>query len=213
MAGGHDVHGSPLAPPKLARCVPLWGWTWRRSRCRALARVLGRAASAVLRCRPIGRPLGRLPQRAPGAGGRVPAPDGPVTCCEFRRRRGAGPGSGWPAAPVPVATRKASSWRSTHWLGAARICSGGSADLTGEPHQFQGCTLAVVTARATPELGVREFGMAAAFNGMALHGGFIFLTGHLPDTSATTAATHPHGGACVEAARDPCLHAPTASAG
>ncbi|WP_428309946.1 transketolase [Hydrocarboniphaga sp.] len=52
---------------------------------------------------------------------------------------------------------------------------GGSADLTGSNlTDFKGCRR---VTRATPgnylHYGVREFGMAAAMNGVALHGGFI----------------------------------------
>ncbi|MCA0177474.1 MAG: transketolase [Proteobacteria bacterium] len=79
-----------------------------------------------------------------------------------------------------VASRKASQQALTHFTAALPELLGGSADLTGSN---------LTQTEATPPLrvdaaghvnggrhinyGVREFGMAAIMNGMALHGGFI----------------------------------------
>jgi transketolase len=74
-----------------------------------------------------------------------------------------------------VATRKASQLALDALAPALPELFGGSADLTGSNlTNFKGCTMA---GRDRPgnhmSWGVREFGMAAALNGMALHGGFI----------------------------------------
>jgi transketolase len=74
-----------------------------------------------------------------------------------------------------VATRKASQLALDALAPALPEFFGGSADLTGSNlTNFKGC---VTAGRDKPgnhlSWGVREFGMAAALNGMALHGGFI----------------------------------------
>lgn len=75
-----------------------------------------------------------------------------------------------------VATRKASEMALEALTAAVPALVGGSADLTGSNN-----TKTRATAPFTPEnyggryiyYGIREFGMAAAMNGMALHGGII----------------------------------------
>ena len=79
------------------------------------------------------------------------------------------------ARPDAIATRKASQNALDALAPLLPELSGGSADLTGSNlTNFKGCTVAG-RDRAGNHLswGVREFGMAAALNGMALHGGFI----------------------------------------
>ena len=79
------------------------------------------------------------------------------------------------ARPDAIATRKASQNALDALAPLLPELFGGSADLTGSNlTNFKGCTVAG-RDRAGNHLswGVREFGMAAALNGMALHGGFI----------------------------------------
>jgi transketolase len=80
----------------------------------------------------------------------------------------------------PVATRKASQNALDVLAPLLPEFFGGSADLTGSNlTNFKGCVLAGVDAQGQfkpgnhMSYGVREFGMAAILNGMALHGGFI----------------------------------------
>ncbi len=80
------------------------------------------------------------------------------------------------AAPVKVATRKASEMALEVLTAAIPSMVGGSADLTGSN---------LTQTKATKHLskndyagryvsyGIREFGMASAMNGLALHGGII----------------------------------------
>lgn len=80
------------------------------------------------------------------------------------------------AAPQKVATRKASEMALEAMTAVIPAMIGGSADLTGSNN---------TKTKSTPPLtaddyagryiyyGIREFGMAAAMNGMALHGGII----------------------------------------
>ena len=115
----------------------------------------------------------------------------PVLAAEFERRM-AGRLSGqiddaFDAAleaaaskPAKIATRKASQLALNQFGPRVPELIGGSADLTGSNlTQFDGAE----PLRAAPDgqivpgrhinFGVREFGMAAIENGMALHGGFI----------------------------------------
>ena len=78
-----------------------------------------------------------------------------------------------------IATRKASQNALNHLGPAVPELLGGSADLTGSNlTDFTGCG-AVRAGAQGPEggrhinYGVREFGMSAIMNGIALHGGFI----------------------------------------
>ncbi|MCV6547611.1 MAG: transketolase [Cohaesibacter sp.] len=84
------------------------------------------------------------------------------------------------AEPKTVATRKASEMALTVINEAISETIGGSADLTGSNN-----TKTKDTAPVTPDdfsgryinWGIREHGMAAALNGMALHGGVVPYSG------------------------------------
>ena len=84
--------------------------------------------------------------------------------------------AGLVAAPQKIATRKASEIALTAATAALPELLGGSADLTGSNFTK---TASTDTLDATNyagryiNYGIREFGMAAAMNGMALHGGII----------------------------------------
>ncbi len=85
-----------------------------------------------------------------------------------------------------VATRRSSQMALEHFTAALPELLGGSADLTGSnltntrataPLRFEATGMARVGEDGKPgrhiNYGVREFGMAAIMNGVALHGGFI----------------------------------------
>src|SRR5690606_15765611 len=77
-----------------------------------------------------------------------------------------------------IATRKASQNALNHFGAALPELIGGSADLTGSNlTDFKGSGALRVTDGFIPgrhiNFGVREFGMSAVLNGIALHGGFI----------------------------------------
>jgi transketolase len=80
------------------------------------------------------------------------------------------------ATPQKVATRKASEMALTAATEALPALLGGSADLTGSNFTKTAAT-PVLDAQnyggRYVNYGIREFGMAAAMNGMALHGGVI----------------------------------------
>ncbi|WP_424192658.1 transketolase [Ampullimonas aquatilis] len=75
----------------------------------------------------------------------------------------------------PIATRKASQISLDALAPLLPELFGGSADLTGSNlTNFKGCVLAKRDSWGNHlSYGVREFGMAAIMNGMALHGGYI----------------------------------------
>ena len=79
------------------------------------------------------------------------------------------------AKPDAVATRKASQNALDALAPLLPEFFGGSADLTGSNlTNFKGCTKAGRDTWGNHlSYGVREFGMAAIMNGMALHGGYI----------------------------------------
>jgi transketolase len=80
------------------------------------------------------------------------------------------------AAPQKVATRKASEMALTAATVAIPAMLGGSADLTGSNFTKTASTDVLDASNyggRYVNYGIREFGMAAAMNGMALHGGII----------------------------------------
>ena len=80
------------------------------------------------------------------------------------------------ANPAKVATRKASEMALEALTAAIPELVGGSADLTGSNNtktKSTGPLTRVDYAGRYVYYGIREFGMAAAMNGMALHGGII----------------------------------------
>ena len=84
--------------------------------------------------------------------------------------------SGLAARPVEVATRKASEMALVEINPRVPETIGGSADLTGSNNTKAGGIAPFMAENYGGRYlywGIREFGMAAAMNGMALHGGVI----------------------------------------
>jgi transketolase len=83
---------------------------------------------------------------------------------------------GLAAAPQKIATRKASEIALGPLTAAIPQLVGGSADLTGSNNTKTPSTLPMTAEDYSGRYvyyGIREFGMAAAMNGMALHGGVV----------------------------------------
>ncbi len=111
----------------------------------------------------------------------------PELASEFERRMSGGLPSNWATtarnylaqaaqAGASVATRQASQQALNAYGPGLPELVGGSADLTGSNNTNRKDSKAVSGADASGNYlhyGVREFGMAALMNGMALHGGFI----------------------------------------
>ncbi len=185
------------------------------------------------RCMPTGMPRPPAPSAKPPGTSALPptAPAFPELAADFTRRMaGELPANFAEIAvqtvarrrttrPTPWPAARPASWRWKAFTAALPELLGGSADLTGSN---------LTNTKSTPALrvddegnvvktedgqigrhinyGVREFGMAAIMNGVALHGGYIpyggtFLTFSDYSRNAIRMA------ALMQPARDPCAHA------
>ncbi len=174
-AGTHDVHGAALGPAEVAATRTALGW---EAAPFELPTDVAQAWDA--------RARGARTQAAWEARMAAYRAAHPALAAEFERRMsGELPCGHHPGAaaafetiasqPDAVATRKASQNALSALAPQLPELFGGSADLTGSNlTNFKGC---VPAGRDRPgnhlSYGVREFGMAAVMNGMALHGGFI----------------------------------------
>jgi transketolase len=176
--GTEKSHGSPLGPEEIAAARQRLGWTAPPFEIPADIRALWRAAGE--RNRPT-----RLAWEK-----HLAALD-PTRRAEFTRRlHGEVAERIAPAvtelkqklaqAPKELATRSASELALDALTVAAPEMIGGSADLTGS-NNTRAKTMKVLKAPDYSgtfiHYGVREHGMAAAMNGMALHGGVIPYSG------------------------------------
>jgi transketolase len=174
-AGGHDVHGAPLGATEAQATRDALGWTaapfeipsdvasaWD-------ARARGAAAEAQWTQR-FAAYQAAYPELAAEFERRMRG----QLKADFSRQAQAALDA-MAMATDAVATRKASQLALDALAPALPEFLGGSADLTGSNlTNFKGC---VKAGRDTwgnhLSYGVREFGMAAIMNGLALHGGFI----------------------------------------
>jgi transketolase len=175
-AGTAKAHGEPLGADEIAATRAAIGWHAGAFdipddvRAKWSALEAGAAREAAWQ-----RALGAYRQEHPSLaaeferriGGELPA-DFHETALALLARAG--------QAADNVATRKASQQALAVLAPAVPALLGGSADLTGSNlTDFPGCG-AVRGGQAGGRhinYGVREFGMAAVMNGLALHGGFI----------------------------------------
>ena len=174
-AGTHDVHGAALGAAEVQATRDALGWTAAPFEIPA---DIAAAWHAVAR--------GQAAERAWRLRFEAYRSDHPELAAEFERRMA---GDLLPAfadrlpevlaaiaaRPDAFATRKSSQNALDALAPLVPEFFGGSADLTGSNlTNFKGC---VKAGRDTwgnhLSYGVREFGMAATMNGMALHGGFI----------------------------------------
>ena len=169
-AGSHSVHGSPLGADEIAAAREFLGWTLPPFELpedvAAEWKSFGqRGASAHAEWK------GRLATHSSKA--------------EFERRMAGDLPAGFSlqaykddliANPQKVATRKASEMALGPINDQIADTIGGSADLTGSNNTKTKATTPFTSddyAGRYVYYGIREFGMAAAMNGMALHGGVI----------------------------------------
>lgn len=169
--GSHSVHGAPLGGDEIAAARAELGWDWPPfdipADIKAEWETFGKRGAAL---------RAAWETRLSADGGKA----------EFERRMaGELPAGdmgirayidGLLADPKKVATRKASEMVLEVLTAAVPEMIGGSADLTGSNN-----TKTKATAPFSKDdyagryvyYGIREFGMAAAMNGMALHGGVV----------------------------------------
>jgi transketolase len=174
-AGTHDVHGAALGAAEVAATREALGWTAAPFEVPA---DIASAWNAVER--------GQVAERAWRVRFEAYRTHYPLEAAEFERRVA---GDLLPAfadklpellaaiaaKPDAVATRKASQNALDALAPLVPEFFGGSADLTGSNlTNFKGCVKAGRDHWGNHmSYGVREFGMAAIMNGMALHGGYI----------------------------------------
>ncbi|MBU6208017.1 MAG: transketolase, partial [Alphaproteobacteria bacterium] len=174
-AGGHDVHGAPLGHGEIEAMRKALGWSHQPF-------VVPETIRAQWSCKNKGRGDYAL-WRARFA---AYAAKYPEAAAEFERRmagdliadysaQAEAMIAHWLSEAKPVATRKASQNVLDQIGPVLPEMFGGSADLTGSNlTNFKGCGTAKRDQWGRHiSWGVREFGMAAAMNGMALHGGYI----------------------------------------
>ena len=174
-AGTHDVHGAALGAAEVAATREALGWTAAPFE---IPQDIAAAWNAVAR--------GVATERAWREKFEAYRSRFPLEAAEFERRMagdlGANYASGLDTAlaaiaakPEAVATRKASQNALDLLAPLVPEFFGGSADLTGSNlTNFKGCVKAGRDHWGNHlSYGVREFGMAAIMNGIALHGGYI----------------------------------------
>jgi len=179
MAGTHNVHGAPLGADEIAATRAALGWT-------AAPFDIPQAVREGWDCRQTGAEA----QSAWQAEFDAYAAQYPAEAAEFTRRmKGELPADiveklqafiqTTDEKAETVATRKASQFAIAALAAALPELLGGSADLTGSNYtDWKG----VAPVRAGEQgiqfgrhinYGVREFGMSAIMNGIALHGGYL----------------------------------------
>ncbi|WP_323030819.1 transketolase [Brachymonas denitrificans] len=174
-AGSHEVHGAALGASEVAATRLALGWTAAPFEIPSDIRNAWDA-----------RERGQAQERAWRGRFEAYRTAFPQQASEFERRMSGHLASDYAqgleqalaevaARQDSVATRKASQQALDLLAPLVPEFFGGSADLTGSNlTNFKGCTLAARDQAGNHlSYGVREFGMAAMMNGMALHGGFL----------------------------------------
>ena len=174
-AGTHDVHGAPLGDAEIAAARAHIGWSHGPFE---IPQEVYAGWDA--------KQKGAANEGEWNAKFAAYAKAFPAEAAEFTRRMASELPAGWPAhakqaietanaKAETVATRKASQIAINALAPALPEFLGGSADLTGSNlTNWAGCK--AVSGKSTGNYisyGVREFGMAAIMNGMALHGGLL----------------------------------------
>jgi transketolase len=174
--GTASVHGSPLGAEEVAAARAELGWPYPPFE-----------VPAEIRTAWDGRERGRAREDAWNELFARYAAEHSELAAEFRRRLAGELPTGWHASSqaaiakiekdaATMATRKASLVALNAFAPTLPELMGGSADLTGSNLTKHSASVAVTGDDAAGNyvyFGVREFGMTAVCNGIALHGGFI----------------------------------------
>jgi transketolase len=178
-AGSEKSHGSPLGAEEIAGARKKLGWTaapfevpadilssWRTAGSR------GKAAREAWTSRLSKTDVATLAEFSRRMEGQLPAEQLAAAVRAMKEKLA--------AAPKEIATRAASEEALHTLTTAVPEMVGGSADLTGS-NNTRAKGMAAVSANnygaRFVHYGIREHGMAAAMNGMALHGGVIPYSG------------------------------------
>ncbi len=175
-AGSHDVHGAPLGAAEVAATRAALGWAGgpfeipQPVRSAWDARASGAAAQAQWERR-MGAYREAFPELAQEFERRVVQRSLPAHWDDIR----AGAIAGAATARATVASRKASQNAIEYLQPRVPEMLGGSADLTGSNLTAASGSVPLRRGRWGNHInyGVREFGMSALMNGIALHGGYI----------------------------------------
>ncbi len=178
-AGTEKSHGSPLGPDEVAGARERLGWAEPAfvvpADARDLWRSAARAGKAARRAwceRLEALPPARRAELDRRIGGELPRRELAAAVRAVKEKLA--------AAPKTTATRAASESALEALTAAVPEMIGGSADLTGSnntrPKGMKVLSASDYAGRFI-HYGVREHGMAAAMNGMALHGGIIPYSG------------------------------------
>jgi transketolase len=174
--GTAAVHGSPLGAEEIAAARAELGWPYPPFE-----------VPVEIRAAWDGRERGRGREDAWNELFTRYAAEHGALAAEFRRRMAGELPTGWPASSqaaiakiekdaATMATRKASLVTLNAFAPLLPELIGGSADLTGSNLTKHSASTAVTGDGAAGNyvyFGVREFGMTAVCNGIALHGGLI----------------------------------------
>ena len=177
--GTEKSHGSALGGEEVAAAREKLGWTsppfeipaaigaqWRTAGAR------GRPAHLAWEQRLAALPAEQRTEFERRVRGKLPAKRLAAAVSEVKQSLS--------AAPKEIATRSASEFALEALVAALPEMIGGSADLTGSNNTRTKGMKALSAADYAGRFihyGVREHGMAAAMNGMALHGGIIPYSG------------------------------------
>ncbi len=175
-SGSHDCHGAPLGAEEVARVRQQLGWPWPAFEIPAdiYAAWNGRAA-------------GQTAQNTWQQAFAAYAAAEPALAAELQRRCAGTLPADWTGAmddyiaslqvaPANLASRQSSLNTLNRMAALLPELLGGSADLAPSNltrHQLAVDVSAAVAGGNYMHYGVREFGMSAIMNGVALHGGFI----------------------------------------
>jgi transketolase len=179
MAGTDKVHGAALGDKEVAATREAIGWRYPAFE---IPRNIYDAWDATLKGAAVEEKwratFAAFEQQSPGGAAELKrrmAGEFPANYAEIAQRAIAGAND----KAETVATRKASQLAIESFASQLPEMIGGSADLTGSNLTNWSGSKALSASRGGNYInyGVREFGMTAIANGLALHGGFIPYTG------------------------------------
>ena len=211
-AGTHEVHGARSAPTEVAATRAALGWQARALRhSRRGARGVGCPRAQV----PPREARWQRALRCLRAGVSRRSPRNSSAACARARCRRTGRRAARSCSPASSGRRAGS--RHAQGLAARdraardRCCPSCSAARRTSPARISrppraACRCAATAGGNHINYGVREFGMSALMNGLALHGGYIPYGGTFLTFSDYSRNARAHGGADA-AARDLRVHA------
>ena len=172
MEGSHKTHGAALGDKEIAATREKLGWShppfFVPSATKAAWEAVADRGRAMREAWERRRNASRSKKRYMDTVGRDLGNEVARRLAKFRaEHRGKG---------TKVATRQASQMALEVINDATALTIGGSADLTGSNLTMTSQTAAITAGNFKGRYlhyGIREHGMAAAMNGIALHGGFI----------------------------------------